>query len=340
MLMQVRTALLAGALVVPAGYAQAQSSGMDQSDTTYSRSTQQQTRATQASANADSQTQQQLFQMLRQGNQAEIELSRLAQQQAQSNEVKQYAQRMIQDHQQFVQQLDRAAPSARAMGNDRDPGERLSAAGGLTSSTDAGQSDNASDLQTRERGASAGPNAGIGGRETTPGTGSDTADTGAASSADATGGSDLQSRERGASAGPNAGIGGRDTAHGAGYGVADSSRSEPSDRAAMDSSGQADAQVYGFAAGTQGALPQILSEVHQQNLQSTRQMLSEKDGTEFDKAYIGNQIMMHQHMLNKLQVFSRYVDQDAQQVLQQGQQTVREHLEEARKIMDNLDRQG
>lgn len=319
MLMPVRTALLIGALALPAGVAQAQTSGMDQSDRQQAqRSTQQ--AGMQSSAGAvDRQTQQQLVQMLRMGNQAEIELGQFAEQRAQNDQVKQFAQQMQQDHQKFLQQLDRATPAGQAMGEASDTAdatrERLSDAGGMTAT---------------------GGSAGTG----TASSEGDMSATGGASAA--------ENRERGASAGPNAGIGDRDSTTGAGNAVANASRTgqtgQADTRSAMSgaagaTTSDASSQVYGFAAGSQSGLAQVMTELHRQHMQSTREMLSEKQGSEFDKAYIGQQIMMHQSMLDKLQVFSQHVDPSLQPVLQQGQQTVQQHMEEAKQIMDQLKQQ-
>jgi predicted outer membrane protein len=62
-------------------------------------------RGTQATAGQNQQVQQFLAACLLAKNQAEVELGQLAQQQAQNPEVKQFAQKTVQDHRQIVQQL-------------------------------------------------------------------------------------------------------------------------------------------------------------------------------------------------------------------------------------------
>jgi hypothetical protein len=65
-------------------------------------------------------------------------------------------------------------------------------------------------------------------------------------------------------------------------------------------------------------------------------MLNEKQGQDFDHAYIGQQIVAHTQMTAKLQAAQNHVSPEFQEVLRTGAETAEHHLKEARTIMDNL----
>jgi predicted outer membrane protein len=92
----------------------------------------------------------------------------------------------------------------------------------------------------------------------------------------------------------------------------------------------------------------VLDEVAQQCQQSMTRELNSKQGAEFDRCYIGSQVMAHMKMVDALTVFEKHASPELQQVLQEGLQTTKQHLSEAKQIADRLmgqsgkaaDRQG
>lgn len=172
-------------------------------------------------------------------NQGEVELGQLAQQQSQNAEVKEFAQKMVQDHGKLVKDLQQIKA-----------GEHKNQAAAATTAT--GQTDIA-----------------------------------------------------------------RDTA---------------SDRSnATDST---------IAAAGNSAIDQLVAldrQIAERCLQAAREELQAKQGVEFDKCYIGSQINGHMQMLAALEVLQQQGPQQVQQVAQQAQPTVRQHLEHAKQIMKQLE---
>lgn len=277
MMTQIRTAALVAALAMPAGFAVAQSD-------THTHSTK--ATAAHSGRQADPAAQQHLARMIILDNQGEIEVSRLAQQQAQNDDVKQFAQRMVQEHQQMVQQFQQATPGAGRMGSATATGsDAMASANEISASRTAEDSPRP-------------------------------------------GGDNQATMRRGEAMAERA----AETAD------------EMSDDAAAATS-DAPTEVYGMAGGAAGAggiatLDQFAQQYHQRKLQTTRQYLQSKQGTEFDKAYMGMQLMSHMHMLDMLQTAQGYMPQQAQQVLEQSIEHTQAHLEEARQIMEQLDQQG
>jgi predicted outer membrane protein len=73
-----------------------------------------------------------------------------------------------------------------------------------------------------------------------------------------------------------------------------------------------------------------------QCLQSAQKGLQEAGAGEFDMHYIGAQILAHQGMVDMLTVIARHASPELQQTLEQGQQTVQAHLDEAKQIKEQL----
>jgi predicted outer membrane protein len=175
------------------------------------------------------------------GNKEEVALAQFAQERTQNEQVKEFAQMMIEQHQQAIQQLEQAAPQVASMNLDLQAGQGASADG-----------------QNRQ---------------------ASTQRTGAAAQAG-------------------------------------------------DSQG-ADRQMAEFA-----------REVKQQCLQLTKAELGKKQGTEFDKAYMGQQLVAHTNMLAELQVSQKYASQKLQPIIKQGTQMTEHHLAQARSIKERLSAAG
>ncbi len=74
-------------------------------------------------------------------------------------------------------------------------------------------------------------------------------------------------------------------------------------------------------------------ELADQCLDSTKEMLSEHKGIDFDKAYLGQQIVAHQEMVDKLTVLQKHASSELQQDLEQQLTSAKQHLEHVKKIM-------
>ena len=72
--------------------------------------------------------------------------------------------------------------------------------------------------------------------------------------------------------------------------------------------------------------------------QSTITCLEQKPEAEFDKCYIGSQVMAHMAMVDTLEVFSRHASPELKSVLEKGKQTAQMHLDEAKKLEQQLEK--
>ncbi|HEV7222715.1 MAG TPA: DUF4142 domain-containing protein [Pirellulales bacterium] len=81
----------------------------------------------------------------------------------------------------------------------------------------------------------------------------------------------------------------------------------------------------------------VIHQLGEQCRQSASAELQRKQGSEFDKCYMGMQIGMHMQMLDTLKVMSRYASQELDQLIEEGEKTTESHLEHAKKIMASLE---
>jgi predicted outer membrane protein len=179
------------------------------------------------------------------GNQEEIQLGQFAQDRAQHPQVKQFAQMMVEEHQQANSKIQQAMPEVASMNLE------LTAQGG--------------------QGGAQGATAGAG------------------------------SRTQSSTAGNQ-----RSSATGA--------------------AGQ----------GGQQEMVQFAKDVKQNCLQLAMQELGRKQGAEFDKAYIGQQLVAHMNMLAELRAAQKHASGELQPIIQQGTQMTEHHMAQARQIMEQL----
>jgi predicted outer membrane protein len=181
------------------------------------------------------------------GNQEEVALAQFAQQKSQNEQVKKFAQQMIEHHQQAISKIEQAAPEVAGL-----------------------------NLQLR-------------------------------------GGAEGE-----AAASPNR------------SGVRPASAEEPvASTAAAGNAGH----------DQRGA--QLAQAVKQECLNLTQQELAQKQGVEFDKAYIGQQVCAHIGMLAELRGSKNFATGQLQQVITEGEQMTQQHLDQAKQIMSQLkDQQG
>lgn len=238
-------------------------------------------------------------------NQAEVQLSQFAQQRAKSNDVKEFAQMMVQDHQKMIQQLQQLSGTSSSAG--RSGGQSSSATeSGQTSTTagsSAGQSSGTSSVAGTE---SRNSNAGTAGSSATDTTG--------------------------------AGSSGTTTGRSAGAG----SSSQPGGGSSVSSLGAGGATASSAATGS-GAVQQLMQidrQIVERKTQQTREELQQKSGEEFDKGFVGTAISAHIHALAALEVIGQQSQGQLAQVAQQARPTVQQHLEHAKQLMKKLEGEG
>lgn len=91
------------------------------------------------------------------------------------------------------------------------------------------------------------------------------------------------------------------------------------------------------AAGIQSPELQLAKAVKSQCLELTKGEMAGKQGAEFDKCYIGQQIGAHIGMLAQLRGSKQFANPQLQAVITEGEQMATKHLEEAKKIMAQLE---
>jgi predicted outer membrane protein len=215
------------------------------------------------------------------GNEEEIALSQFAAEKAQNPKVKQFAQKMVQEHTQFNQKLQQFATEQVSLTEAADVTGRQTTT--TTTSTDR-QPD----------------------RATTPGQ------------------ADRAQPDRAARS------------------VADRDPASPGaerDANAPRATTTRETETQ-YTSVRSGASPDQLfalqKEAAQHCLSMTKQELSQAQGEEFDKAYMGTQMGMHIGMLAKLKAAEGHVSGEFQQLIQQAQQTTMQHKQEAEQIKKEL----
>jgi hypothetical protein len=96
----------------------------------------------------------------------------------------------------------------------------------------------------------------------------------------------------------------------------------------------------GGASGQMGQFAQIHQEICQNKTEQLRSYLNQKQGSDFDKAFLGQQILAHQAMIAKLEVFQRHTGGSGQaaDTFRQAEQEARTHLQQAQDLMKQVDR--
>jgi predicted outer membrane protein len=91
------------------------------------------------------------------------------------------------------------------------------------------------------------------------------------------------------------------------------------------------------------AVDQLLAlerQIVERSTQAAKEDLQQKQGADFDKCYVGSQIVGHGHMLAALEVLQQQGPQEIQQLAQEAQPNVQKHLEHAKQIMKQLEGAG
>jgi len=92
------------------------------------------------------------------------------------------------------------------------------------------------------------------------------------------------------------------------------------------------------AAGQPGQLDwvSIHSQIADQVLATTKSEFQKKEAADFDKCYMGQQIMAHEKTLDELKVLRNYASPELRKDIEETSQMATHHLQEAKKIMDSL----
>lgn len=83
-------------------------------------------------------------------------------------------------------------------------------------------------------------------------------------------------------------------------------------------------------------LIQIDRQIVDRRTEATRSELEQKQGAEFDKAFVGCAIGAHMHMNAALEVIGQQGEGKLSQLAQQAQPTVQQHLDHAKQLMQEL----
>ncbi len=102
------------------------------------------------------------------------------------------------------------------------------------------------------------------------------------------------------------------------------------------------AELQGDAAGgnmRRGSNPgvELHAQIKEACTQAFLQELQSKNGAEFDKCYMGQQILAHQDTLATLKVVSQQASPELKQTLQQAQQSTQQHLQKAKDVMKQIE---
>lgn len=320
------------------------------------------------------------------GNMAEVTMGQFAAQRAQNDSVKQFAQHMVHDHSQAIEQLQQAADGAGAAGtvgttgrtttreqstttessvprttterqtsrpDSSDSSSRAQESTSELSTALSGQPAPASAAQDRNspsQARSSGTPATELGQADRPSAAGQTRSTEQSGQASGTLSSQAEARRQTT---PGGQTGRLDQADRSGQQPA-----QPRSTLSQDPIGHSDSSTLGSTrtesrseVRTQGfrgeqaltaiapgePLLQMKAEIARRCGELTQRELAAKQGAEFDKAYIGQQIVSHIDMLATLQTVQQHASSELQPMIQKGIQTTEQHLSQAKQIMQQLD---
>lgn len=273
---------------------------------------------------------------VRGSNRNEIEISKLAAQKATDPEVKAFAQMMIKDHSAFMAKLDRL--------NQTIPVSRQTGATTETRESTTTSSGTQTDAQNRQDAHAD--------RERNANPDSATSNSRTSSDGDARSKtSDARREDNRPTGNPNATTDNQDANR--------TNRARTNQRTTTGQAGvTGQAEVSGQAevrtgtttavqhhtaahsGGIVAKLIQIDQELADRCLASAQRELNEKQGKDFDMAYVGMQIAAHMKMVDTLSVYSRHASGELQQVLNEGLETSQQHLEHAKQLVKQVEGSG
>jgi predicted outer membrane protein len=265
---------------------------------------------------------------LRGDNRNEVEVGKLAAQKASNPEVKAFAQQMVKDHSDFLAKLDRINQSGSGgrpgASTDSQSRDSRSSAAPASATPATGRSDNTS------------PN------ETVSGANRAQSKAGSNAASDTAGGTDRAASGQATTKSAQANPGASDNA--AGVNAAQNRRNDRDGSADQPGAGKDANRTVRTEAASRGGdysqLIQIKQEIADQCLASTQRDLNEKQGKEFDKCYVGLQVVAHMEMVDTLTVFSRHASGELQQLVNEGRQTAQQHLDHVKHLAQQVDASG
>ncbi len=233
---------------------------------------------------------------LKRGNEAEVELGQMAVDRAKDESVKEFAQMMVKSHQQMIQKLEQFDTGAGSGASSREGAGR-----------DSSNRDGQSPAKSARDNTSTTP---VDGARNNVRNSESNTDTGTA---------------QGTTTGNQSGQAGRAPIAG---------QNQPGLQGNQAGHGQA------HMGGMSGHVPHMLVALTDQTCdneqQLTKKMLEKHEGSDFDMAYIGQQIVAHNCMLAHLQALKSSGPQELQQLASQGEQETQKHLDKAMKIAEEL----
>jgi predicted outer membrane protein len=78
-------------------------------------------------------------------------------------------------------------------------------------------------------------------------------------------------------------------------------------------------------------------ELGEKCLATAKRELEQKKGAEFDQCYMFQQVMMHHHAKDTMEVFKNHASPELRQLIEEGLETVEMHLEHAKKLAKKVD---
>jgi predicted outer membrane protein len=104
--------------------------------------------------------------------------------------------------------------------------------------------------------------------------------------------------------------------------------------------GEPKEQKVGFRGDKHAAMEQIGKRAGEIQLQMTKDLLNKYQGQEFDMAYVGQQIAGHTHMVATLKAMEENTSGEFQTVVKEGLKTATMHLDHAKELSAQLQKQG
>jgi predicted outer membrane protein len=85
---------------------------------------------------------------------------------------------------------------------------------------------------------------------------------------------------------------------------------------------------------------EVHKQIAQRCIESARKELADKQGAEADMCYMGQQLVLHQQMIDKQNVFAEYASPELRQAIEEATQGAEKHLEEAKQLVKQISPQA
>lgn len=118
----------------------------------------------------------------------------------------------------------------------------------------------------------------------------------------------------------------------------DAAQRETRTRSRFDEPLQSDLQRRSGREGQPIDMLQVAQEIAQEHTNLVKRELRQREGLDFDWAFLGQQLVAHQHGLAQLRVVSRYASPELRDVLQLAMNQIDDHMQRIEELMDRLER--